>query len=92
MALMPYYKKRHEKAVNRLFVGRTELSEKVFFEKYFEHQGVSEAVAIGVRQGLEKTFDTDLSRLDAEDDFSKNIRYFFESDSMADVELLVALK
>ncbi len=92
MALMPYYKKRHEKAVNRLFAGRTELSEKVFFEKYFEHQGVSEAVAIGVRQVLEKTFDTDLSRLDAEDDLSKNIRYFFESDSMADVELLVALE
>ena len=92
MALVPYYKKRHKKAVNTLFAGRLALSEKVFFEQYFAAQGVSEAVAVGVRQVLEKTFVADLSRLAAEDNFSQNIRYFFESDSMADVELLVALE
>ena len=92
MLLVTYYKMRHKKAVNSLFAGRLELSEKAFFEQYFAAQGISEAVAVGVRQVLEQTFVADLSCLAAEDDFSQNIRYFFESDSMADVELIIALE
>lgn len=91
-ALMPYFKKRHKKAVHDLFAGRAELTEQAFFEQYFKAEGVSERVAIGVRQVLEETFEADLSQLSAEDDFSQNIRYFFESDSMANLDLLVAVE
>jgi acyl carrier protein len=36
---------------------------------------------------LEDVLDADLSRLSAEDDFSKNLNFFWQEDSLADVEI-----
>ena len=49
-------------------------------------------VAIGVRQVLEDVLDTDLTRLNAEDSFTTNLHFFFERDSLADVEIVTELE
>ena len=40
-----------------------------------------------VRKVLELHLNADLSRLHAEDDFSKNLKFFFDRESMVDVEM-----
>lgn len=40
-----------------------------------------------IREILEEVLDADLSRLTAEDDFSKNLNFFWQEDSLADVEM-----
>ena len=49
-------------------------------------------VAMGVRQVLEEVLSTDLSRLAADDDFTVNLKFFLESDSLADVEIITELE
>lgn len=88
----PYLKKRHQKIVDKLFSGRQPLTPTDFYAQYFENQGVPFDVVMGVRQVLQEQLNADLSRLNAEDDFSKNLSYFFENDSMADVEIIVGLE
>jgi acyl carrier protein len=84
--------KQQKRKIEEAFEGRKHLSEKEFFEKYFESQGISEKVVTGVRKVLEVQLGADLSRLSASDDFSNNIGFFFELDSMAGVEIVCALE
>lgn len=74
------------------FGGRPSLTASELYERYFRAQGVEEEVVVGVRAVLEKVLDADLSRLVASDDFTRNIGFFFELDSLADVELVCALE
>lgn len=83
---------RRKKAIEKAFQGRHCLSESEFWELYFKQIGVSENVAKGVKEVLESVLGTDLSRLTADDDFSKNLQFFFEFDSMADVEIVFELE
>jgi len=46
----------------------------------------------GVRRILEEHLDADLSKLSATDDFSTNLAFFWRYDSMADVEIVLALE
>ena len=75
-----------------IFNGRARLDPGQFYELYFRSLGVVPDTAIRVRQLLEDCLDYDLSRLSSSDDFSKNLRYFFNVDSMADVEMVMALE
>jgi acyl carrier protein len=81
-----------KKAIEAAFQGRLQLSKDEFWQLYFKHIGVPEDVANGVKEVLETVLDTDLSRLTADDDFSQNINFFFEFDSLADVEIVVELE
>lgn len=74
------------------FVGRTPLPGAEFYERFFRAQGIPENIVMGVRQVLGEQLDADLSRLAASDDFSRNIGFFFDFDSMADVEIVCALE
>ncbi len=83
---------RRNKKLEATFAGRPSLSPTEFYEQFFRARGVPKEVVMGVRKVLEEQFGVDLSRLVASDDFSKNIGFFFEFDSMADVEIVCALE
>jgi acyl carrier protein len=81
-------KKRYEAA----FGGRKPLDEKTFYEEYFQSRGISAEVVIRVKHILEEVLQEDLSCLRAEDDFNRNLSFFFQYDSMADVEIVQRLE
>jgi acyl carrier protein len=88
---------RHEgvqkkKKMEAAFAGRPPLTAEDFYQQFFRAQGVPEEIVLGIRKVLEEQLGVDLSRLVASDDFSQNIGFFFEYDSMADVEIVCALE
>jgi acyl carrier protein len=74
------------------FRGRRPLDERTFYETYFQSRGVPPAVVSRVRKILEEELEADLSRLSSKDDFQKNLSFFWQCDSMADVEVVVRLE
>jgi acyl carrier protein len=87
-----YESKAKKKKFKAAFAGREPLDEQTFYERYFQARGVPADVVIKVRRILEDVLDADLSRLKAEDDLTKNLSFFFQYDSMADVELVERLE
>lgn len=74
------------------FAGRDQLDEQMFYERYFQARGVPAEVVVKVRRILEDVLGADMSRLEAEDDLTRNLSFFFQFDSMADVELVERLE
>jgi acyl carrier protein len=81
-----------KKKLETAFAGRASLDEQTFYERYFRSRGVPADVVVKVRRILEDELDADLSRLAAEDDFSRNLSFFWEYDSLADVEIIMRLE
>ena len=77
---------------NKTFSNRETLSTELFYEKYYKNKNIPKHIVFGVKKVLEEQLGTELSRLSAEDDFSKNLNFFFAHDSMADVEIVVGLE
>jgi acyl carrier protein len=80
------------KKIEETFAKRQPLDERTFYERYFESRGVSFFVVSKVREILEDELEADLSRLSAADDFKKNLSFFWQYDSMADVEVVLRLE
>ncbi len=80
------------KKIEKAFANRRPLDERAFYERYFESRGVPFFVASRVRKILEDELDADLSRLSVEDDFSRNLNFFWDYDSMVDVEIVTRLE
>jgi acyl carrier protein len=78
--------------INKIFDGREVLLPDEFYEKYYSDKGVSKYVVLDILALLETELEIDLSRLIPEDDFSKNLRYLFEFDSMADVAVVESIE
>jgi len=78
--------------VRKAVAGREPLTAQEFFERHFQADGIPFSVVSGVRRILEEHLDADLSRLAASDDFSTNLNFFWRYDSMADVEIVLALE
>ena len=74
------------------FKDRIPLTNEEFYNKYYKDKGIPYKVVNGVKQTLETELDADLSRLSAKDDFSKNLSFFWDYDSLADVELVLSLE
>ena len=89
---LPNERKEKEEAIENAFRGREKYSAEQFYNKYFKEQGVPAYIVHGVKEVLEDNLDADLSRLIDEDDFSKNLNFFWEFDSMADVEVIIMLE
>ena len=87
-----YDNNKHLEKIKRSFMGRPSLTPSEFYQKYYLDKGVSKEVVIEIIHLLEQELDTKLSQLDPDDDFSKNLSYFFEVDSMVDVDIVVALE
>jgi len=83
---------KNKKKLNNLFLGRESLTNEEFYEKYFKSNNTPDNIVYGVKRILEKELDTDLSKLQAEDDFSTNLSVFFALDSMADVEIVLSIE
>lgn len=80
------------KKIEETFGNRQPLDEREFYERYFESRGIPFFVVSKVREILEDELNADLSRLSVEDDFSRNLSFFWEYDSMADVEIVTRLE
>jgi len=80
------------KNVKEAFAGRESLTPEAFYDRYFLGIGVAPEVVFGIRKILEEQLGADMSRLRAEDDFSKNLSFFWDFDSMANVEIVLALE
>ncbi|QTD43922.1 acyl carrier protein [Ottowia testudinis] len=85
-------KKRKTDKIADLFKDRPRLAPQQFYDSYFANQGYSERVVLGVREVMAKILGTDLSFLKDSDDFSQNLAFFWDFDSMANVELVQALE
>lgn len=83
---------RKARRVASAFSGRQSLLPEQFYERYFRERGVSFDVVNGVRAILEEELNADMSRLTDTDDFSRNVSFFWEFDSMADVEIICSLE
>ena len=84
--------KKRDRKIEAVFAERQELNERDFYEKYFEQKGVPFFIVQIVRQILERELSADLSRLSAADDFSKNLSFFWQYDSLADVEIVESIE
>lgn len=85
-------RKAKSEKLDDAFAGREPLDEQTFYEKYFRARGVPSDVVIKVKRIFESELGVDLSRLSAEDDFSRNLSFLWEYDSMADVEIVIRLE
>jgi|ERR1700754_985250 len=81
-----------KKKLDAAFAGRERLDEQTFYERYFRSRGVPADVVIKVRRILEEEFDIDLSRVSAEDDFARNLRFIADYGSLDAVEVLLRLE
>lgn len=81
-----------KKKIEEAFTDRPQQSPTDFYAAFFKTAGVPEKVVVGVRKVLEEQLDADLSRMVDSDDFSKNLSFFWDFDSMADVEVVCALE
>jgi acyl carrier protein len=92
LVLVRLESRRRTRKIEEAFAGRPALSSEEFFERHFEGTGVPSRVVHGVRTVLEEQLGADLSRLSSNDDFAKNLRFFFDYDSLVDVEIVTALE
>ena len=83
---------QRKRKLERAFAGRASLGSEQFYEAYFKERGIPFHIVSGVRSILEELLSADLSRLVDSDDFSKNLSFFWDFDSMADVEIVCALE
>jgi len=84
--------RQRRKKIEKVFENRQELDERDFYERYFKSKNIPFYVIKKIREILEEVLEADLSRLSAEDDFAKNLNFFWQEDSMADVEILEKLE
>lgn len=81
-----------KRKINNAFSRREPQTPEQFYDRYFKEQGVPFYIVDGIRTILEKQLSADLSRLADTDDFSKNLSFFWNFDSMAAVEIVCALE
>jgi acyl carrier protein len=84
--------KRREVEIDKVFEGRIKLTPDEFYEEYYNDKGIPKYIILDILKLLEDELEADLSRLIPDDDFSKNLRYLFEFDSMADVEIIESIE
>jgi acyl carrier protein len=87
-----YESRQKRKRIQSAFKDRDALSVKAFYEKYYLAKDVSLNTVKGVRKVLEEQLGCDLSQLSSGDDFSNNLSFFWDFDSMASVEIVMALE
>lgn len=83
---------RRKKNLENAFGDRQHLDERDFYEKYFQEKDIPFYVVRRVRKILEDILDADFSKLSAEDDFYKNLNFFWQDDSLAEVEMIEAFE
>ena len=85
-------KRRVFREFEKTFRGRESLSDDDFYTAFYQDSGISREIVTGVRQVLADELQVDVSRMIPGDDFSRNLRFLLDSDSMVDVALVEALE
>lgn len=78
--------------VEAVFRGREPLDDRALWDRYFSEHGVAEGTVGRVRKVLSDVLQTDLTRIRDTDDFSKELAFFWDWDSLADVEAVQGLE
>jgi acyl carrier protein len=78
--------------IDYVFAGREPLDDHKLWKRHFRHLGVAMDTVVRVRRILSQVLEADLSRIRDWDDFSKELAFFWEFDSLADMTMLVALE
>jgi acyl carrier protein len=85
-------KRQLEAKLDEAFHGRAPLSGEQFYDAYFAKQGIPKEIPLNVKRIFEEHFGTDFSRLNDDDDFSKELSFIWNYDSMVDVEIVIAIE
>ncbi len=81
-----------QSTIEAAFDGRQASSPQEFYDKYYKTKNIPAEIVLGVKKILEKHLDVDLSRLKCSDNFLENLSFFWNFDSMANVEIVIALE
>ena len=82
-------KQRH---LDYLFARREPLDDAQLWETCFRAQGVALDTVTRIRRILSDILEVDLSRIRATDSFSKQLSFFWDIDSLADLKIVHALE
>ena len=85
-------KKKRLRKIEGAFAGRAELNDQDFFENHFRASAVPLAVVSKVREILSEQLGANMSRLAGADDFTTNLKFLFDFDSLVDVAIVNALE
>ena len=85
-------KKAKAKKLASVFSNRESLTIEAFYHRYYNLTDIPYSIVEGVIKILEEELDTDMSRLNVDDDFSQNLSFFWDYDSMANVEIICSLE
>lgn len=85
-------KRRMNRMLEATFRDRESLSDDAFYAAFYKNSGVSLETVVGVRQVLAYELQIDVSRMIPSDDFSTNLRFILENDTMIDVALVEAIE
>ena len=85
-------RKKKQRELEQVFAGREPLDDSQLWERYFKQQGVAPETVVKIRQIFSDILEADFSRIRDTDDFSKELAFFWDFDSMADVELVQELE
>jgi acyl carrier protein len=81
-----------KRKLNQLFSGREPKTEDQFYERFFSNSGVPQSVVAKVREIFQEQIPFDLALLEADDDLSDDFNVIWNLDSMADVEIVIAIE
>jgi acyl carrier protein len=84
--------RRRDRKIDEAFEGRESLNPQQFYERYFEQKGVPFHLVEKIRTILEDQLSADMSRMQGQDDFTRELRFFWAFDSMASVEIVLAFE
>ena len=87
-----FEKRRVNREFENTFRGRRSLSDDDFYAKFYQDSGISREIVTGVREVLAYELQVDVTRMIPDDDFSCNLRFLLDSDSMVDVELVEGME
>jgi acyl carrier protein len=87
-ATIPFFlrgERKRKREIQAAFAGRESLDEQTFYERYFQARGVPADVVLRVRRILERDLGASMSRLLPDDDFTGNLKFFFNHDELASI-------
>lgn len=78
--------------LDKVFAGRETLTPEQFYLRYFQSQGFDQDLVMRIKAVFDRNIDFDLSRLSQTDDFSKELRFLWDYDSLASVNIVIDLE
>ncbi len=92
VAWLFFEKRRMKREIENIFRDRPSLSDNDFYAAFFQDSGISCEIVSGVREVLAEELNVDVTRMIPNDDFSCNLRFLLDNDSMIDVALIEGLE